>query len=531
MLAPPPPPPPAPLTAKQQFDDWLKAFNTGDGAVIEANFKAQFAADAKWPPMDAFVGFREETGGFDVIKPEETTPTKYVLLVKGREDEQYARAVIQVDAAPPNRIRELSILAIPPPPEYAPAPLTEAQAIEAVRAQIEKRVAADQFSGAVLIAKDGKPIFAQAYGFADRDKKVPNTLDTRFRIGSMNKMFTAVATLQLAQAGKLRLDAPIGTYLKKYPNQDVATKVTLHHLLSHTGGTGDIFGPEFDKKRLELRTHDDYVKLYGARELTHEPGAEFRYSNYGFVLAGAVIEAVTKKTYYDAVKASVFAKAKMTKTSSPPEDGNQGGRSVGYMRESRKDAWKPNVETLPYRGTAAGGGDSTVKDLLAFANALTSKKLLDAKHLELLTTSKMKPEWPMKYAYGMSLPQLGETKCFGHGGGAPGMNGELTICDSGYTVVVLANMDPPVAGRIAQYALTRLPTTAKQARSRIDSRAPCARSLGTAACQTHSGYSGGARVPIDRSGAARVRRVRAPRATPRRLLGAVPVRGTSVARG
>lgn len=453
-------PAPATVSATKQFDDWLAAFNSGDRAALEANYKQAFNTDVPWPPIDAQISFREETGGFDVIKAEETTPTRYVVLVKEKDSDQYARAVIEVDAAPPNRFRTFSLLAIPTPDEYMPPPLSEGEALEAVRAEIEKRVAADEFSGAVLIAKNGKPIFAEAYGLADREKKTPNTLDTRFRIGSMNKMFTAVAMLRLVQAGKVKLDDPIGKYLPKYPNQGVATKVTIHHLLSHTGGTGDIFGPEFDKKRLELRTHDDYVKLYGARDLNHDPGAQFGYSNYGFVLAGAVIEKVTKKTYYDAVKASVFAKAKMRKTSSPPEDSKQAGRSIGYMRESKKAAWRSNVDTLPYRGTAAGGGDSTVKDLLAFANALASKKLLDAKHLEILTTSKMKPEWPMKYGYGMSLKDVRGVACFGHGGGAPGMNGELLICESGYTVAVLANMDPPAAGRIANYALMRLPAKA-----------------------------------------------------------------------
>ena len=104
---------------------------------------------------------------------------------------------------------------------------------------------ADQFSGAVLVTRDGRTLFEGAYGFADRERRVPNTPQTQFRVGSMNKMVTAVATLQLVQAGTLRLDAPIGTYLPDYPNAEMASKVTVHHLLTHTGGTGDIFGPQF----------------------------------------------------------------------------------------------------------------------------------------------------------------------------------------------------------------------------------------------------------------------------------------------
>src|SRR5690606_3252094 len=158
-------------------------------------------------------------------------------------------------------------------------------------------------------ARRGKPVVSGAWGLADRDKGIKNTVETRFRNGSMNKMFTAVAVMTLVQDGKVSLDAPIGTYLEDYPNQEVATKVTLHHLLSHTGGTGDIVGPEFMAHRTELKIHDDYLKLYGKRGLDFEPGSSWDYSNYGFVLAGLVIERVTGKGYYDYVRERVFRPA------------------------------------------------------------------------------------------------------------------------------------------------------------------------------------------------------------------------------
>jgi Beta-lactamase len=170
---------------------------------------------------------------------------------------------------------------VPRPPEFAIAHLGENELIVAVRKRVDAEVAADRFAGAVLVAKDGRPVFEQAYGMADREDHVPNTLKTRFRIGSMNKMFTAVATLQLVAAGKLGLDDPLGKYLTDYPNKEAASKVTIRHLLTHMGGTGDFFGPEFDQHRLELRTHEDYVKLFGSRPLKFEPGSKWEYSNYG----------------------------------------------------------------------------------------------------------------------------------------------------------------------------------------------------------------------------------------------------------
>jgi D-alanyl-D-alanine carboxypeptidase len=148
----------------------------------------------------------------------------------------------------------------------------------------------------------------------------------------------------------------------------VAAKVTVRHLLTHTGGTGDIFGPEFDQQRLRLREHRDYLKLYGSRGLTQEPGSRFEYSNYGFVLLGALIEHVTGESYYDYVDDHVFHPAGMRSTGSLPESVEVPGRAVGYMRASPSGgAWVPNTDTLPWRGTAAGGGYSTVGDLLRFA--------------------------------------------------------------------------------------------------------------------------------------------------------------------
>jgi CubicO group peptidase (beta-lactamase class C family) len=113
--------------------------------------------------------------------------------------------------------------------------LSESELISATRQKLSQDTVSDRFAGAVLIAHNGRPVFAQAYGLADREHKLPNTTKTRFHIGSMNKMFTAVAIVQLAQQGKLGFDDPVGKYLKDYPNQDIATKVTIRHLLGSFG--------------------------------------------------------------------------------------------------------------------------------------------------------------------------------------------------------------------------------------------------------------------------------------------------------
>jgi CubicO group peptidase (beta-lactamase class C family) len=332
--------------------------------------------------------------------------------------------------------------------------MAQADALAALADHAEQRATADEFAGAVLVARHGKVLLQDAWGYADRRSGTANTPATRFRIGSMNKMFTAVATLQLVEAHELALDDPIGKHLPGYPNKEVASKVTVRHLLTHTGGTGDVFGPEFEQHRLALREHRDYLKLYGSRGLTHEPGARFEYSNYGFVLLGALIEQVTGRSYDDYVRDHVFRRAGMTSTGSLPESVDVPNRAVGYMRSSPSGgAWVPNAETLPWRGTAAGGGYSTVGDLLRFAQALSSGTLISKATLAEATRPHQQD-----YGYGFGVQGEGPLRSYGHGGGAPGMNGELRVFPQlGYVVVGLSNLDPPAASELVEFFALRMP--------------------------------------------------------------------------
>ena len=441
--------------AGHQGTAWLETFNMGNRESYRDFLQKNFPS--RLQNLDQELGFREMTGGFELRKLEESTPTKLVALVQERLSDQFARLTLEVEAGEPHHIVDIDLRAIPRPAGFSLPHMSESDLIAALQKKLEEDAAADRFVGSALLAKDGKPVFAQAYGLADREHKVLNSSKTRFRIGSMNKMFTATATLQLVQAGKLGLDDPLGKYLTDYPNKDIATKVTIKQLLTHTGGTGDIFGPEFEAHRLELRTLQDYVKLYGNRGPQFEPGNRWEYSNYGFVLLGLVIEKASGEGYYDYVRKHIYDPAGMTSTGSEPEDQAVADRSVGYTKIGSNGQWHPNTDTLPYRGTSAGGGYSTVEDLLRFANALQNHKLLSADYTELLTTGKVDTPGG-RYGYGFGDQTINGTRCFGHGGGAPGMNGDLEICPGpGYIIAVLSNMAPPAAGHVSDFVTNRLP--------------------------------------------------------------------------
>jgi D-alanyl-D-alanine carboxypeptidase len=290
---------------------------------------------------------------------------------------------------------------------------------------------------------------------ADREYKSANTLQTCFSLASVNKMFTAVALMQQVQAGKVALDDPLGKYLTDYPNKDLAAKVTIGELLTNTAGTGDIWGPEFDKHRLELHTVQDYIHLYGNRALRFEPGSRWEYSNYGFVLIGAVIEKVSGESYGDYVREHVFEPAGMTATGTGMEDQATPNQAVDYTKMGATH-WIRNTDA-PTSAAPAGGGFSTGGDLLRFADALRQNKLLDSQHTKLMTTARVSNPFGSD-AYGFGVQTINGNQCFGHNGSGRGVNGDLEIClNSKYAVVVLANIDPPAAEQVSQYIIGRLP--------------------------------------------------------------------------
>jgi CubicO group peptidase (beta-lactamase class C family) len=328
--------------------------------------------------------------------------------------------------------------------------------IEALDERAASREAQDQFSGAILLAKGGRVLFQKAYGLADRERRKPNRLDTQFRFGSMGKMFTAVAIMQLVEKGKVHLEAPIGRYLADYPNKEIATKVTVANLLSHTGGTGNIFGPEFDRHKASLRSTKDYVDLYGGRAPEFAPGSRQSYSNYGFILLGRIVEQVSGLGYDEYIQRNIFRPAGMASTGNWPESEVLPRRAVGYTGSGTR--LKSAEDWLPLNGTAAGGGFSTIGDFNRFVGGLTSRRLLRAETLQKLIDGGVKTANGQFAGFdlGETMPDAG--RFIGHGGAAPGMNGSLRhFLKSGITVIVLANRDFPAAESLAAFAAHRLP--------------------------------------------------------------------------
>lgn len=442
-------------SAGQELMRWLAAFDGSDRAAYRAFILKDFPSGVGHLAQDE--GLWSNTGGFDLQQLQEKTSTTATAILQERAGDQFASVTLRVDTTNPHRIIGLEIIPIPRPAGFSFPHLSEQKLIAELRTRLRRSAAAGRFSGAVLIAKDGKPIFQRAFGFADREHDVPNTLDTRFSIGSINKLFTSVAILQLVQEGKVSLDDPVSRYLPNYPNHILAAKVTVRELLTNTGGTGDIWGEAFDQHRLELRTLADYVKLFGDRPLRFEPGSRWEYSNYGFILLGRIIEVASGESYYKYVREHIYDPAGMSSTGSEPESQLVPHLSISYTRNG---TGKRHPATgLPYRGTSAGGGYSTVGNLLRFANALDRHKLLNVELTNQATTGQVKNQLGFYDGFGFGVQSFNGVRCFGHNGAGSGMNADLEICGgSKWIVIALANLDPPAAQQISDFVMDRLPS-------------------------------------------------------------------------
>jgi len=312
---------------------------------------------------------------------------------------------------------------------------------------IEDLASKDRFSGAVLIAKDGKPILEKAYGLANRDYDVSNRLDTKFNLGSMSKMFTAIAILQLVEQGRLAVDDSIIEHVPDYPNQEVAGRVTIHHLLTHTSGLGDFFTEEFFKTSKDrFRALQEYLPLFVDNPLRFEPGAQFSYSNAGYIVLGLIIEEITGQSYFDYVRENIYQPCGMTNTDSYELDQVVQNIAVGYSIDIRDGGrLKNNLFFIPIKGSSAGGGYSTVEDMLNFSNCLVNHQLLSPELTEILLEGKVEnPDLGgnAKYGYGFGDRMINNHRVVGHSGGAPGICANLDIfLDLGYTVVILSNSD------------------------------------------------------------------------------------------
>jgi CubicO group peptidase (beta-lactamase class C family) len=447
-----------------RLHELLAVINSGDPAAM----KAYLQTSSFYPPFQTWNEsllplvlslYRNSTGlelvrvakiGVQQIAPVLAGHAAAVLRNKATGDE--FAMVVYVESQPPHRIVHLPALhpslsaALVQPPASVAAP--EPQKLQEIGSYLRRLADADIFSGVVVIARDGQPVFSQAYGYADRERKIANTIDTPFLLGSMNKLFTGLAIGQLVEGGKLSYDDPLSKFLPDFPDPESAKKIRIKHLLSHTSGLAGAFPSPAWKAALDrLVTVQTMLDAAPREPLQFEPGAKWSYSNFGFIALGRVIEVVTGDDYYDYVAKNVFAPAGMTRASFPmlPRDG-VATVPMAYPYEVEYDGgqilYVNKLGADFRRGSPAGSGVASASDLIALSSALQSGRVVRRDTYQLHSSAKPELGAPSYgYGFGVGLYTVAGRALVGHGGNALG---ECTnfgaLRGTPYTIIVLSNL-------------------------------------------------------------------------------------------
>jgi len=424
----------------------ITAFITsGDRPAFKKYAETNFGGEFVKVPMDRHLNFlssmHDQSRGFEVHSVQDTKPNEATLLVRNKLTGAWDALLVRIETESPYKIVGIGLR-----PPKVPAGETRKQSVKESGRELEelakKLAASDVFSGAVLLAKDGDVLYKGAFGFANKDFNAPNRTDTKFNLGSMNKMFTGVAIAQLVEKGKMSFDDPLSKFIPDFPNEEAAKKIRIKHLLSHTAGLGGYFTPRYDAmSRAKLRTVDDMMKLAreDEKELKFEPGSKWQYSNTGMMVLGKVIEIVSGQSYYDYVRENIYKPAGMTNTDCYELDRVNTNLAVGYDKQFTDNgiAWSNNIFAHVMRGGPQGGGYSTVEDLLKFDQALRSNKLVGAEYVKILTTPKPDLNSP-NYGYGFFADP--NSPFTGHSGGFTGINSNLSMYfGTGWTAIVMSN--------------------------------------------------------------------------------------------
>lgn len=319
---------------------------------------------------------------------------------------------------------------------------TALQAQDAGRmdAVVQEEANTGAFMGTALVAIDGQVVFNEAYGDANLEWDIDNTTDTKFRIGSVTKQFTAVAILLLAEEGKIDLDAPVKTYWPNSP--DAWEAISTRHLLHHTSGIPNVTSfDDFATMKYLPKTAEEMIDRFASEPLEFEPGTKWAYSNSGYLLLTALVEKASEQEYEAFVRSRILIPLGMANTGIDKTADILPKRAAGYSpaETGRRNADFVNMG-IP-RG--AGAFYSTTGDLLKWQQGLFGGKVLKPESLEAyITPVDLEAVRGDKYALGVIVEQDDDGTVYYHGGGIEGFNAWLSYDpDRKITVVVLANLN------------------------------------------------------------------------------------------
>jgi len=430
----------------------LKALNSNDPIQIENFIKQKFTKEfIDVAPMEMHVSMmlhRYKQHGdisFYSVRNYENpqSETKMNIILRTTRTELWQEINFNVTSEKPYKITGMRISDANKPNNLPkPSSLAIAGALNKLDDYVKRMSKKGVFSGSVLVAKDGLVLYKAAHGMASKRFNIPNTVQTKFNLGSMNKMFTSIGIMQLVEAGKLSLNDKLSRFVdESWLKKEVSEKIEIRHLLTHTSGLGNYFNKSFmDSSKNNYRDLNNYKLLIKNEVLRFDPGTDARYSNTGMFMLGVVIEKVTGVDYFDYIRDHIYKPVGMVNTDSYEMDQPVFNLAIGYEPNSNNQTgWKNNLFRSPLKGSPAGGGFSTVDDLHHFAVALTNFNLLSEKSTKELYSAKPSLH-SHNYGFGFKIQGTKNDRIVGHGGGFEGISTNLDIyLDQGYVSVVLSN--------------------------------------------------------------------------------------------
>lgn len=418
---------------------------------------ASIANDDKAAFVTDLVSAARDSGGLDVfdVRTDPRQPGLLEVAVKARRDGQRALFVL---AADPGHMGQLAQAALAPMQNSAlyagwpKGPVSHAALRKLVHTTLDRLARESDFSGCVSVAEHGKTVVDECRGLANRSFNVPITNQTRFRIGSLDKMFTGVAIAQLVEAGKLSWNDTLAKLVPGYPDHAVASKITVWELLHHTAGLGDFLVPAYFEHRTRYVDLADYIGLIADQPLVARPGKQWSYSNAGYILLGRIIENVSGESYAEYVRRHIFLPAHMDSSGFSRMDEVVPWLAVGYYHDGLfARPWTANWLKIPYKGGPAGGGYSTDGDLLRFAAALQGGKLVDNATLAEIFANEV-PVGPGGIGAGFGDRVSHGRHIRGHQGGIEGVTADLAIVwGTGAAVALTSNEGPSQNWLLAEH--------------------------------------------------------------------------------
>lgn len=363
------------------------------------------------------------------------------IYAKKKNSRMWHDFQMRLESLPSRKFIGLGFIAEVSEPVYLPnGNIDQSETLDWLDHYVKKLNEEYDLSGSILIAQGSAILYENYFGYADalRKKRIDST--SLFNMGSGNKMFTALGVAKLVEDGRLKWDDKMTKFIDGFNDQEKASPITIHHLLSHTSGLGEYWAGQTDSAIARCTTIAEHLPFVFKAGFEFPAGTDYRYCNSNFIVLGAIIEKISGKDYFDYIRETILKPAGMHVTDSYwYNDSN-----VYLVRPLTRKGNSWEEAPSKNRGSSTGGGYSNVREILAFSSALKHFQIVGRSTFETMIAVKNGglPHATESYGYGFQINKTGWQTAHGHGGIARGVNFEFRYFpQQDITLVIFCNQD------------------------------------------------------------------------------------------